>query len=182
MDHDLPDREEIACALDVLEVRLARQGQYDQAADVNSAKHLLRAADEEIARLTAERDELKGFVASDARFIREITDANKALHAERDAVQAAMVDGALREAALLARAERAERNVELEAENEALRADVVFSCRRGAWVQSVPSPTVRAVSGRPAPTINLVIPPGDPSDAGTDADILRAVREAREKR
>lgn len=51
MDFDLPDREEIACALATLEVRLARQGQYDGAADVGSAHRLLRAADEEIRDL-----------------------------------------------------------------------------------------------------------------------------------
>lgn len=92
MDHDLPDREEIACALEVMESRLARQGQYDQAVDVFAASRLLRLADDEITRLRAE---------------------NARLTAERDAAQAAMVDGALREAALLARAERAERAIQI---------------------------------------------------------------------
>lgn len=51
MDFDLPDREEIACALDTLEVRLARQGQYDGAADVGSARRIIRHAEEEIREL-----------------------------------------------------------------------------------------------------------------------------------
>lgn len=51
MDFDLPDREEIACALDTLEVRLARRGQYDGAADVGSARRVIRHADEEIRDL-----------------------------------------------------------------------------------------------------------------------------------
>lgn len=59
MDFDLPDREEIACALDVLEMRLVRQGQYGGAFDVGSAHRVIRQADDEIRRLEAEIAELE---------------------------------------------------------------------------------------------------------------------------
>lgn len=70
MDFDLPDREEIACALATLEVRLARQGQYDGAADVGSAHRLLRAADEEIAALQADRERLD-FLLTHGAYVRD---------------------------------------------------------------------------------------------------------------
>lgn len=59
MDHDIPDREEIACALDILEVRLARQGQYQGAVDVGSAKERIRSDEDEMSRLESEISELR---------------------------------------------------------------------------------------------------------------------------
>lgn len=84
MDSDLPDREEIACALEVMESRLARQGQYDQAVDVFTAAKLLRLADDEIARLTAERDEWKARAERAERAERdknELLEVRQSLHA-----------------------------------------------------------------------------------------------------
>lgn len=69
-----------------------------------------------------------------------------------------------------------------EAEMDALRADVVFVLRRGAWIQWVPTTsTLRIVSARPTSTEpSIIFPLGDVIEGGTDASLLSAVRRARE--
>lgn len=59
MDIEIPDNEELACALDVVEARLVRQGQYDAACDVISAQRRLRLDDDEKRRMEAEIAELR---------------------------------------------------------------------------------------------------------------------------
>lgn len=59
MEIEIPDNEELACALDVVEARLVRQGQYDAACDVISAQRRLRLDDDEKRRMEAEIAELR---------------------------------------------------------------------------------------------------------------------------
>jgi len=112
-------------------------------------------------------EELAKAYSAGAAWSRSVSERELArLTAERDAAQAAMVDGALREADLLSRAEKAE------AECEALRADVVWLLAHkmigyGDRISYAKEP--RSWSLRK-----------ELDHDGTPDGILRAVREARE--
>lgn len=56
---EVPDREDAACALDTVEARLVRQGQYDAACDVINAKRRIRLDEEELADRDAEIERLR---------------------------------------------------------------------------------------------------------------------------
>lgn len=59
---EVPDREDAACALDTVEARLVRQGQYDAACDVISAQRRIRLDDDEIRWLESRIAELEAMV------------------------------------------------------------------------------------------------------------------------
>lgn len=56
---EVPDREDAACEIDNLPAQLARIGWYEAASAVEGAARRIRLDDDEIARLTAERDDYK---------------------------------------------------------------------------------------------------------------------------
>ena len=103
---EVPDREDAACALDKLELGLARLGDYEGAGMADSAARRLRLDDEEIREKDAEIERL-----------RRIVDAEQ----ERVVYRNHVID------------QRNAMLTEANAEIERLRADVVWACRNGAW-------------------------------------------------
>ena len=105
MEIEIPDNEELACVLDVVEARLVRQGQYGAACDVISAQRRLRLDDDEKRRMEAEIAELRA----------KLDEAERAIGGLKHFI-----------------GEQADQIGTLEVENEALRADLEFMAANSA--------------------------------------------------